>query len=151
VRTPIGAFMSDDTRLQPAANHFARGRGFNRCVARLRRIALLDNDTLMRRLAERWLREAGYRVVGGAALRKGAPGPLHLILLDCANPRDAAGRVKQLHAEHPVPVVLLSARLRADQDHSDALAQQLGVRGVLAKPFTRDALLDAVLRALAPG
>lgn len=112
------------------------------------RIALLDPDDLMRALAQQWLREAGFRVVDAGALAQGRR-PVALIILDCANPRQAEPALRRLQAERPVPVLLMSARLRPGQQHSTALAAQLGVRGVLPKPFSRDALLAAVQRALA--
>ncbi|MCR5864438.1 response regulator [Aquincola sp. J276] len=114
------------------------------------RIALLDPDDLMRALARQWLREAGFRVVDGSALSQPRR-PVALVILDCANPRQAEPALRLLQAERPVPVLLMSARLRPGQQHSTALAAQLGVRGVLPKPFTREALLAAVQRALATG
>ncbi len=105
----------------------------------------------MRELAGRWLEQAGHAVVFVSARQLDSVPALDLIMLDVANPRAAAGRVQSLRSAHPAPLLLVSGRLRRSNDPSPALALQLGVSAVLAKPYTREQLLAAVAAALAAG
>jgi DNA-binding response OmpR family regulator len=112
------------------------------------RIALLESDDLIRAVIERWLEEAGYvlKQMSIEDLKRG--NEVDLIIANAPSPRGAAPLVRALQTAHPAPVLLISARFRRDQGASVALPQQLGVRAVLPKPFTRDELLDAVARAV---
>ena len=118
-------------------------------MRRTYRIAVIDSDLLMRELAQRWLTEAGHDVVllswDQLSLKPG----LDLIMVDFANPRSAAERVRSLRAAHPAPVLLVSGRLRRTHEPSPTLALQLGAAAVLPKPYTREELLAAVAAALA--
>jgi len=105
----------------------------------------------MRELAERWLQEAGHKVIAVPARQPHPALGLDLIVLDVANPRGAAERVRALRAAHAAPVLLVSGRLRRHADPSPALASQLGASAVLSKPYTREQLFAAVAAALATG
>ncbi|HSI59574.1 MAG TPA: hypothetical protein VLA16_18575 [Ideonella sp.] len=112
------------------------------------RIAVIESDELIRQLVERWLTDAGHSVLvrTPSSLRPGDV--LDLVLANVANPRAAAGPLRALQALNAAPVLLVSARIRRGLAPSSRLAAQLGVRGVLPKPFTRDELLAAVEAAL---
>lgn len=115
------------------------------------RIAVIEPDDLIRALVERTLAEAGHRPVvldTAAALQRGLA--CDLILADVASPRAAAPLVHTLQAAHAAPLMLMSARFRRGAAGPGALAVQLGVRAVLAKPFSREQLVAAVAAALAP-
>ncbi|MES2099719.1 MAG: hypothetical protein V4569_07870 [Pseudomonadota bacterium] len=113
------------------------------------RIAVIESDLLMRELAQRWLSEAGHDVVLSSVNELGLTSGLDLIMVDVANPRSAAERVRSLRAVHPAPLLLVSGRLRRNHDPSPTLALQLGAAAVLPKPYTREELLTAVAAALA--
>ena len=112
------------------------------------RIVIVEPDDLIRGLLERWLGEAGYAVVVGASqtllgtVAEG--GAAHLVIIDVSTPHSAENIVKSVREAHAGPILLLSARFRRGTNSSISVAQQLGVRNVLPKPFTRDELLSAV-------
>lgn len=113
------------------------------------RIALIESDDLMRALAQRWLAEAGHEVLS-VEPGIGAPAPgFDLVLVNVPSPRQAGELLCRLQARFGAPLLLVSARLRRQQCGSATLPCQLGVRGVLCKPFTQRELLDAVARAVA--
>ena len=114
------------------------------------RIALVESDDLIATLLERWLQEAGHRLERMTIdeLRRG--NGLDLIIANASSPRGAAPLIRAMQAAHAAPILLISARFRRDQAASTTLPRQLGVGAVLPKPFTRDELLDAVARAMAP-
>jgi len=112
------------------------------------RIVLIEVDPLMRELAQRWLEEAGHRVVRAAPTELDAAAGADLVMMDVASPRRAAERIGLLQARHAVPILLVSAGLRRSSEPSPALALQLGVAAVLPKPYTRGELLAAVSAAL---
>jgi glycine cleavage system aminomethyltransferase T len=95
------------------------------------------------------LDEAGY-VVKRVSLDELKDGNgIELIIANASSPRAVAPLVRSLRTAHSAPVLLISARFRRGQGESATLAEQLGVHAVLAKPFTRDELLEAVARATA--
>ena len=112
------------------------------------RIALIEGDSLMRELAERWVRGAGHEVIPLTARQFGLGTRADLLMVDVAHLRGATERVQALRANHPAPVLLVSGRLRRGSAPSAALAQQLGAAAVLPKPYSRAQLLAAVAVAL---
>ena len=106
-------------------------------------ILVVETDDLIRELLARWLGEAGYTVQAGAA---GDPAPeegVRLVIADVASPRGAGALVASLRT-YRAPILIVSARFRRGLGASTAAAQQLGVDGVLPKPFARWELLSAV-------
>jgi DNA-binding response OmpR family regulator len=111
------------------------------------RIAVIDGDDAMRELVCRWLVGAGHAVDAYAA--PVAVGEVALVIADVASPRDAQSALDGLlRSAGGVAVLLLSARFRKGQEGSVQLADELGVKGVLPKPFTKRQLLTAVSQAL---
>jgi DNA-binding response OmpR family regulator len=123
-----------------------------KAAARVRQhILIVEADDLVRGLLERWLSDDGYTVQvfepGAFERRPHAD----LIIANVASPRAAAPLVTALRAVAATPILLISARLRRRAGQSRGVAGQLGVRGVLAKPFTRCELLTAVAESLNNG
>ncbi len=102
----------------------------------------------MRQLSERWLREAGHEVDALTIAQLQQGNGLDLIIVDVADPHAALPLIRQVLALHDAPVLLTSARFRRGQDASTQLAQQLGVKAVLPKPFARAELLRAIAVAM---
>ena len=115
------------------------------------RILVVEHDDLILRLLERWLGEAGYTVLSETPQNLAAVGEKaepELIIIDVPTPRSAEKTVKAIKEVRASPILLLSARFRRSTGSSISVAQQLGVRNVLPKPFTRDELLSAVSESI---
>jgi CheY-like chemotaxis protein len=115
-------------------------------------VVLVEPDDLIRELLDSWLSEAGYcvAVYTSAKLTENRvrdPAPL-LIVADVPDPGDAAKVIHSLREAYPSPILILSARFRRGLGTSMHVAQRLGVRRVLPKPFTRAELLGAVRESI---
>jgi two-component system, cell cycle sensor histidine kinase and response regulator CckA len=116
------------------------------------RVLVVEDETQVREVAERFLRRAGYDVLtaadGEAALAAlTTNGPVDLVLTDSAMPgmrgedlATAIGRVRP-----GLPVILMSGYTDPARPASKAVTAHI------QKPFTRAALLAEVRRAMAPG
>ncbi len=114
------------------------------------KILVCEPDDLMRVLLREWLDGAGYDVFVAETPPSRAPTP-DLIIVNILLPRrDCAATVDALRSLYPaVPVIAMSARFRAGAGDAAAARDALGVRGMLAKPFTRECLLATVRDAIA--
>jgi DNA-binding response OmpR family regulator len=113
-------------------------------------IAIYEEDDLMCALLQEWLRAAGYRVCTGA--QRG--GTADLVIVSIYMPKqEGAQRVREIHAAHPgTPLIAISGQFRSGLSASGSTAQALHVQQVIAKPLTRDDLLEAVRAVIgAPG
>ena len=116
------------------------------------RVLVVEPDDLIVGLLERWLGEAGYAVVVETSLTQtlsavdGAEP--HLVIIDVPEPLGAEKIIRSVRETHAGPILLLSARFRRGTGSSVSVPQQLGVRSVLPKPFTRAELLSAVSESI---
>jgi len=110
-------------------------------------IVIIEEDDLMRGLLTEWLTAAGYAVLG-----RSPPGQPDLVIVNLYMPRQAgADVVRSVQQAHPgTPVIAISAQFRAGLDGSWWAARALGVRELIAKPFTRGDLLKAVQAVIGP-
>jgi len=114
---------------------------------------LVDTDAALAELLATWLRDAGLHVrVAQHADEPPNAGSIDLIVADLSFPRERGGeRLSHIAARHPgAPVLALSAAFFAGVPSHGALARELGVAAVLAKPVSRDALIGAVAKLLPP-
>jgi DNA-binding response OmpR family regulator len=111
-------------------------------------IAIIEPDDLIRQLLERWLGEAGYRILDPANDHEKGKVVPHLVIADVPDPSCAAGTMELLRAAYSVPILALSTRFRRGLGGSMEAAHRLDASGVLPKPFTREELLAAVARAI---
>jgi CheY-like chemotaxis protein len=110
------------------------------------RIAIYEENDLMRALLKEWLSEAGYRV------REGAPGGVRsggtedLVIASVYMPKHAGAQLlRELQAAHPgTPLIAISGQFFTGLSAAGTTAQMLGVERVLPKPLSRDDLLKAV-------
>lgn len=114
-----------------------------------RRVLVLESDRLIKQLIFEWLHMAGYETVSASdpASARIAGAGCDLMLADVPAPftsaRDAITRLAR--AVPDTPVIAMSADVLASgPSASSAIARELGAAAVLVKPFTQDALLDAI-------
>jgi DNA-binding response OmpR family regulator len=110
------------------------------------RIAVYEEDDLMRALLTEWLREAGYRVQEVESHSVAPPAEVDLVIASLYNPKhNGAKVVQEVQAVHPgTPLIALSGQFRGGLSTAGLTAQTLGAAQIIAKPLTRDALLSAV-------
>jgi DNA-binding response OmpR family regulator len=111
-------------------------------------ILIVESDDLIRDLLERWLGEAGYRVVANSSTAPAARGGPSLVIANVPSPRGAGALIRSLQEKYTAPIIVVSARFRSGLGASKDAARRLRVRGVLPKPFTRAELLGAVRECL---
>jgi len=118
-----------------------------------RKVLVIDDSSTIRRTAEIFLSQAGYRVVlaedGFEALAKVGDTFPDLIFCDILMPRldgyQTCSLIKKSPRFHAIPVIMLSSR---DGVFDRSRGRLVGAQDHLAKPFTRDALLQAVQACL---
>ena len=128
--------MNDDPGRDPLAPSTRRAR----------RILVVDNDIACLALVAQWLTDAGFEVVHDAD----AGAPLDSAIVDVPQPRSAGAQAVRLVAErHPgTPILAVSSAFFPGIEHCTAAPRVLGVDAVLAKPMSREALLNQVRRLL---
>jgi DNA-binding response OmpR family regulator len=109
-------------------------------------IVIYEQDDLMRALLAEWLSDAGYGVHAAASREAEWPGPADLVIVSIYMPKHAgAPLVRKIQAAHPgTPLIALSGQFRSGLSAAGATADALGVQQVIAKPLTREDLLEAV-------
>lgn len=118
-------------------------------VATRRRIALIESDELIRRLALRWLKAAGHAAFATNLSQLRVGQDLLMVIADVSSVASAESLVQRVRMVRDVPLLLVSARFHRGQAASQQLSRQLGVAAVLAKPYGSSELVEAVSAALA--
>jgi DNA-binding response OmpR family regulator len=115
-------------------------------------IVLIEEDDLMRGLLMEWLTAAGYAVRERGLREAPAGESADLVIVDLYMPRQAgADVVRAAQQAHPgTPVIAISAQFRPGLAGSWWAARSLGARKLIAKPFTREDLLEAVRAVIGP-
>lgn len=114
-------------------------------------ILVVDDESGVRELMGRWLRAYGYEVICASsadeALALAAIEPPAIALCDVRMPgRDGLWLASRLRHDHPETAVIMATGV---SDVGAAVASlRHGVVDYLTKPFGRDRLRDAVVRAL---
>jgi CheY-like chemotaxis protein len=120
------------------------------------RILLIDDDADARAVTRLMLETAGVAVVeaedGAAGIRAFRAAGADLVLCDLFMPGvDGIEVIRELCREFPaVKIVAMSAGGFAGRVDLLAVARRVGAVEVLHKPFTQQALLEAVGRSLPP-
>lgn len=118
-------------------------------------VLVVEDDELARTTIRQMLQKAGYEVItaanGNQALAAFAIRPADLVVVDMIMPeKDGVETIIDLRRRHPgVRVLAMSGGGRTRNLDFLNYAGQVGARGILPKPFTRDELLTAVNAALA--
>jgi DNA-binding response OmpR family regulator len=109
-------------------------------------ILLYEEDEQLRGLFTEWLERDGYELLAGTTCTSTPHAQPDLVVASVYMPKQAGTRlINEIRVQYPgVPVIAISAQFRADLSSAGATAHSLGVDQVIAKPLTRDVLLDAV-------
>ena len=119
-------------------------------------ILIIDDDDSLRASLCRTLRKEGYTIFEASDGRQGMKqlehSPVDVILLDMFMPdKDGLETIMELRRTHPGSRIIAMSgggfKGKVDVLH---VAKKLGVRRTLAKPFTREQLLDALREELLP-
>jgi len=116
------------------------------------RILVIDDEPDMRAFLEEVLKSAGYEVIlaadGRAGVERYRTSPADLVITDLYMPnQDGLETIRQLRSCFPeVAIIAMSGKAAAVTTLS--IAQKLGAVGILHKPFLRDELMAAVVKAL---
>jgi DNA-binding response OmpR family regulator len=115
-------------------------------------IVIIEEDDLMRGLLHEWLTTAGHTVYERGQHEPPAGDRTDLVIVDLHMPRQSGVEVvRAVQQAHPgTPVIAMSAQFRPGLGSSWWAARTLGVRQLIAKPFTREDLLGAVRGVLGP-
>ena len=116
------------------------------------RILVIDDEPDMKAFLEEVLKSTGYEVIlaadGKAGVERYRTSPADLVITDLYMPnQDGLETIRQLRSCFPeVAIIAMSGKAAALTTLS--IAQKLGVVGILHKPFLRDELMAAVVKAL---
>jgi DNA-binding NtrC family response regulator len=118
-------------------------------------ILVVDDDSGLLKIAELVLTDGGFNVLltsnarDGLAILKSQK--VDLVITDIIMPEiEGIELITKLKRNHPaLPIMAISGGGWSRNTDFLKFARKLGAKVVLAKPFRRDALLDAVNRALA--
>ena len=113
-------------------------------------ILIIDGDDSVRESLRRTLHKEGYTIMEASEGRRGLKQlerqPVDVILLDMFMPdKDGLETIMALRRTHPgMKIIAMSGGgFKGRVDVLD-VAKKLGVRRTLAKPFTREELIEAV-------
>ena len=109
-------------------------------------IVIYEEDFLTRTLLEEWLGEAGYGVRVGNRCNPGVDDACDLVIVSVYMPKNGGAQcLRDIQEAHPdTPVIAISGQFRPGLSAAGATAQKLSVRQVVAKPLTRQELLESV-------
>ena len=116
------------------------------------RIVIVEEDKLMRDLLTEWLSAEGYSV---RAVPNGDMQPkdkADLVIVDVYMPRrQGSNRLREIQAANPqTPLIAISGQFLPGLAGPCTAARALGVRQVIAKPFSRRELIAAVHDVIGP-
>jgi FixJ family two-component response regulator len=118
------------------------------------RVSVVDDDEAVREALTGFLRSAGFGAEGYDSaerfLRSGRLDETKCLILDVRMPGMGGIELEQYLTEagHDIPVIFITAH---GDEHTRAQALGVNVVDFLTKPFSDDALLEAIDRALGPG
>ncbi|MFM9925397.1 response regulator [Variovorax sp. H27-G14] len=119
------------------------------------KIVVIEEDGAMRVLISEWLVSEGHLVRSlpliGGGFTTAADATVDLVVLDLPHPRSrSSGSARAVHVAYPHAAIIgISTQVTRSLDNGSEAARSLGVKRLLAKPFTREELLGAVTAMLA--
>jgi CheY-like chemotaxis protein len=122
----------------------------------MQRVLIIDDDEQLRALLHEILDRAGFEVLeavnGVEGLNLYRACPVDLVITDLLMPEmEGVETIVQLRREFPdACIIAMSGGGRNLGSEYLPIAAQLGARATIAKPFSRQDVLHAVEKALAP-
>jgi len=116
------------------------------------RILIADDELMMRKILSALLRSTGHEVMvavnGYEALRLFSENPFDLVTTDCSMPvMDGSILAKRIKQKYPnTPVIMITGEV-IDAEYRQSKCKYIDL--ILAKPFTRKGVNQAVTRLLA--
>ena len=112
----------------------------------MRRVIIVERDSLLRELMTEWLAAAGVQTVdAGMAATSRIIDDVDAIVVDVQSPRQAHGVLMAWRQAYPnAAIIAASGRFLGTCASNDAAAERLGATKLLAKPFTRVELWTAL-------
>lgn len=118
------------------------------------RILIIDDDKPMRSMLRQTLERAGYQVQEAANGMEGIKSyrdqPPDLVITDLVMPeKEGIETIVELRKENPPPrIIAISGGGRISAGDYLHIATKLGVQHTLAKPFSRDEILETVRKVI---
>lgn len=116
-------------------------------------IVIEEDDELMRSLLVEWLTAEGHRVNSSETFEPAPGGDADVVIVAVTGPRhegaERLGRARRLHPR--ARIIAISGQFHPSRRYAGPAARMLGADGMIAKPFGRVALLDAVRATIASG
>ena len=117
----------------------------------MKRVLIVERDSLHRNLVREWLQEGGAQAVSAESPAEAAAA-IDAVLVDVSCQQQAHEILNTWRRAYPRAAILLaSGRFPAGDMANDAMAARLGVTRILAKPFTRADLWAALGLRAVPG
>jgi len=119
------------------------------------RILIADDDEQICTIVARLLDHDGHTVTavhsGAEAIATLRSAPFDLLLLDLVMPQKGGiETIMEIRGEIPrMPIIVMSGKVRFEEESISRLVQHYGAIASLAKPFSSDELRSAVAAALA--
>jgi DNA-binding response OmpR family regulator len=121
----------------------------------IKRVLIIDDDEQLRALLHEILERAGFAVIeavnGVEGLKLFRSAPADLVITDLIMPdKEGVETILELRREFPeARVIAISGGGRNSSTNYLPIAARLGARRTLAKPFSRQEILEAVRETLA--
>src|SRR6185503_13492110 len=121
----------------------------------MQRVLIIDDDEQVRALLHEILDRAGFEVIEAAngveGLRLYRAAPVDLVITDLLMPeKEGVETIVELRSEFPqARIIAMSGGGRNAGSDYLPIAMQLGARATMAKPFSRQEVLNAIRDALA--
>ena len=110
----------------------------------MKRVLVVERDSLQRELISEWLRDSGVQILSAESAADG-DAEVDAILIDVTCQQQAHETLASWRRAHPrAEIVLASGRFSRGDMANDAMAARFGVTRILAKPFTRKDLWAAL-------
>jgi len=122
----------------------------------MQQVLIIDDDEQLRALLSEILQRAGYEVIeardGNEGLTLYRTHPTDLVITDLIMPeKEGVETIVELRRDFPdVRIIAMSGGGRLTSRDYLRMAEQLGARRTVKKPFSRQEILDAVRESLAP-